>query len=535
MKSHTISKPALAVAIGALLGGAVFAPVANAVHLTQDGNFEAGWVNYYTVRNNWSTAFSLTNTSGATAAVKIRLHEGYNSRDVLDFNVILSPYDVWQAWLAEDENGTPRLYTNDESCTVPAIPSEGQPLLTGAFTGDAEDVNPDDSTIPLTIERTKEGHITAILMGFADPTNEDGLGYAAVHEDGIPRDCGALVEAFGGVTPAALNSLRAATDGFGADSSINPLTGQWSLTNPSAGNVTAGGRMVGLANFADYNVENGGLVTLQRSPVELEANGFSEQAAFEAGFFEPSLASATTNGEVLLGDGTPVAVYTNSGGTDGANAVSFVLSRDSLYNQWTSRPSSGAAFDWDTSTDFTATFVTKRYYVDRDTSSDGSNIFAGRYQHVVGLPEDSMTPGNPDGAPAPFSNYWDDKDGFSCDRTVVTLYDREEFRIGGGTPPFSPSPFESNSLCTETNVINFGERTAFPSALLSTIPEAALPGKGGTARLAFPDARDLVGSVTLMGLPVTGDAFIQRLVDDGITTSANDVFSVPHAYSRDVR
>lgn len=553
MKPNHVSKRALAAAIGALFAGSMLAPAAKAVHLSQDGNFEAGIVNYYTVRNGWTTAFSITNTSDSTVAVKVRVNEGYNTRDVLDFVVILSEYDVWQAWLAEDLSGTPRIYTNDNSCTVPAIPASGQPLLTGAFTGDAADVDPEQSEIPLTIERTKEGHIGVVLMGFANDDEEadDALGPMAVHNsDGEPADCAGLVDAFSGLDKSDLDALQDDSTGFGwhsGDASLqNPLTGQWSLTNPTTGNVTAGGRMVGLADFDSYGFGGvgGGLATLQQNPEAIAAQGSgwaSDEEIFQGSFLSPTLASASTNGKVLLDSGD-VAVYTNTDGEDGANAVTFAMARASMYNQWTSRPSSGAVWDWDTSTDLTATFATKRFYVDAGNgngpdNTDDENIYAGRYEYIVGLP-DSVG-----GEPVPFSEYWDNTSGFSCDLVGLSIYDREEQGRDGSTAPFSPSPFIGTSLCTETNVINFGNRSTFESALLSTIPQADLPGTGGTARVTFRNAGALTGDivypdtvtgVSLRGLPVAGDAFMQRLTTDGISTSANDVYSVPHVYTREV-
>jgi hypothetical protein len=50
---------------------------------------------YYTVRDGFQTTLTFVNTSDNFLAVKFRFMEGYNSRDVLDFNVVMSPYDVY--------------------------------------------------------------------------------------------------------------------------------------------------------------------------------------------------------------------------------------------------------------------------------------------------------------------------------------------------------------------------------------------------------------------------------------------------------
>ena len=81
-------------------------------------------VPYYTVREDWTTGVSVINTSASTQVIKVRLRRGTDSMDALDFNVVLSPQDVWSGYV---ENNTPdtgvedqiRFYTNDNTCTVP--------------------------------------------------------------------------------------------------------------------------------------------------------------------------------------------------------------------------------------------------------------------------------------------------------------------------------------------------------------------------------------------------------------------------------
>ena len=67
---------------------------------------------YYTVNDGWTTTFNVMNTSDTTLAVKVRFHESKNSRDVLDFNIVMSPYDAWTGWIEDSETG-PQLFTTD--------------------------------------------------------------------------------------------------------------------------------------------------------------------------------------------------------------------------------------------------------------------------------------------------------------------------------------------------------------------------------------------------------------------------------------
>ena len=85
----------MALAVGTVLGGLSMVPSAQAVNLATDGLGQSLIFPYYTTRAGWNTLFNITNTSDQIVAVKVRFHEGYNSRDVFDFNVVLSPKDVW--------------------------------------------------------------------------------------------------------------------------------------------------------------------------------------------------------------------------------------------------------------------------------------------------------------------------------------------------------------------------------------------------------------------------------------------------------
>eukprot|EP00933_Yihiella_yeosuensis_P034917 TRINITY_DN28419_c0_g1_i3.p2 TRINITY_DN28419_c0_g1~~TRINITY_DN28419_c0_g1_i3.p2 ORF type:complete len:123 (-),score=19.33 TRINITY_DN28419_c0_g1_i3:55-423(-) len=74
---------------------------------------------YYTVRDGNVTGVHITNTSDATQVVKVRLRRGTDSMDALDFNLILSPKDVWTGFLAAEGEDVV-FNTTDSSCTAPA-------------------------------------------------------------------------------------------------------------------------------------------------------------------------------------------------------------------------------------------------------------------------------------------------------------------------------------------------------------------------------------------------------------------------------
>ena len=135
-----------------------------------NGLGDVGLIPYYTVRDGFVTGVHVTNTSDRTQVVKIRLRRGVDSMDALDFNVIMSPKDVWTGFL-QDEGDNIVFNTTDTSCTAPAA-QNGKFVMPGIYREGAE-----------------EGYIEVIAMGA--PVDEDEpIAIAAKHtSEGVPFDC----------------------------------------------------------------------------------------------------------------------------------------------------------------------------------------------------------------------------------------------------------------------------------------------------------------------------------------------------------
>ena len=58
-------------------------------------------VPYYTVRGQWVTGIHIVNTSDHTQVVKVRFRRATDSMDALDFNVVMSPRDVYAGFLSD--------------------------------------------------------------------------------------------------------------------------------------------------------------------------------------------------------------------------------------------------------------------------------------------------------------------------------------------------------------------------------------------------------------------------------------------------
>ena len=158
-----------AAVLAGLAGAAGIAGTAQAVNMNPDGLGQVLIYPYYTSNAGNQTLLSVVNTTDNAKAVKVRFLEGYNSREVLDFNLYMSEWDVWIAAVAAGENA-PTLYIPDTSCTVPYLYESKQqeingqkmgvqPFLDIAYTGMYNDGGPEG------IIRAAEGHVEMIEMG----------------------------------------------------------------------------------------------------------------------------------------------------------------------------------------------------------------------------------------------------------------------------------------------------------------------------------------------------------------------------------
>ena len=160
---------------------AAVASVATGVIAQEVSQKEAGdlaIIPYYTVLDGKNTGMHIINTTDSTQVVKVRLRRGADSKDALDFNLVMSPRDEWTANIGANPNGDGVVVTtNDTTCTVPAFPAGGA-VMPSTFAEGAE-----------------EGYVEIIGMG--QPTSEgQTLAVAAEHDDGVPLSCAVVRQNF---------------------------------------------------------------------------------------------------------------------------------------------------------------------------------------------------------------------------------------------------------------------------------------------------------------------------------------------------
>jgi hypothetical protein len=79
------------------------------------------YVPYFSVQGGNHTMINIVNTDTSNAkAVKVRFRGAGNSDDLFDFQVFLSPGDVWTADVSQNAAGLAIMKTTDLSCTKPA-------------------------------------------------------------------------------------------------------------------------------------------------------------------------------------------------------------------------------------------------------------------------------------------------------------------------------------------------------------------------------------------------------------------------------
>src|SRR5689334_22042080 len=252
---NTFNKKSLYAAVAGLSALGVTG-AAQAVSVNPDGLGQALVYPYYTVREQaagapYNSLLSVVNSTASAKAVKVRFLEGKNSREVLDFNLYLSPKDVWTAAVIPTADGG-GIFTADKSCTTPTVSSSAaSPTLfvNFAFSGS------NDDGAGTTLDRTREGYVEIIEMGNVTGTTAT----AVTHVSGVPP-CGSLPNAsadtvpgngglFGGMT--LINVLQGtdftedavALDGFSATALWNPpgsILPNLANVNPKTSVVTTG-------------------------------------------------------------------------------------------------------------------------------------------------------------------------------------------------------------------------------------------------------------------------------------------------------
>jgi len=317
--------------------------VAQAVNLNPDGLGQVLLYPYYTTRrdgtglvgHDYATLLSVVNSTGSVKAVKVRFLEGKNSREVLDFNLFLSPYDVWTAAILPDNTtGGAQIGTYDKSCTLPPFtPGVFVPFVNYAYFG-STDV---DDKGGGSLDRTREGYFEIIEMATYSPGTTTAI--AATHVNGVPP-CG-----------ADINDVDAANE-----------------ADPPQGGLFGGASLINVLSGTDYTED------------AVALDNFCQGCFlyFPAGVTLPDLTQAAPPVSVVVANNS---VYTSNWSPGTADPVSAVLMHNTVLNEYVLDTGTASGTDW------VVTFPTKRFYVNVGTGN-APRLFQRNFNTTAGSCDD---------------------------------------------------------------------------------------------------------------------------------------------------
>ena len=315
--------------IGAL--GAVGA--AQAVNLNPDGLGQVLIYPYYTTRadtagHTYNSLLSVVNTTASVKAVKVRFLEGKNSREVLDFNLFLSPKDVWTAAIVPSGAGGAMIQTDDTSCTLPAIPAAGKAFVNFAYSSDGAGSG---------LDRTEEGYVEIIEMASYADTSTTAAN--VTHVGGVPPGC------------------ADETDSLASSEALIPT-----------GGLMGGMTLISIDSGTDYTAD------------AVALDNYSDTSIYaNSGSTLPDLQEASPPISTVFASN---AVFQSSWTAGTADAVSAVLMHDQVMNEFVLDSITNSGTDW------VVTMPTKRFYVQNGTGPAAGGLFQRNFNKTDGSCDD---------------------------------------------------------------------------------------------------------------------------------------------------
>ena len=314
------------------------AGAAQAVNLNPDGLGQVLIYPYYTTRNDnaghaYNSLLSVVNTTASVKAVKVRFLEGKNSREVLDFNLFLSPADVWTGALAPASGGGTVLTTADRSCTLPAIPAGGVTFRNALLSADGAGA---------TLDRTTEGYVEIIEMATYEDTTTTAKFVTHDPPGGSPPKCSSVTDA------------QAFADASGVQ-----------------GGLMGGMTLINVQSGSDYTED----------AVALDNFATGVNLYFNAGDTRPTLQNVQPQSSVVIADFGLVFNSSWAGSPNSADAVSAVLMHDTVLNEYVLDAATNSGTDW------VITMPTKRFYVANGTGN-ATRLFQRNFNKTAGSCDD---------------------------------------------------------------------------------------------------------------------------------------------------
>ncbi len=448
----------------ALALASCFAPfLSHAVNVSSDGTGEALIYPYYNVRNGNLTLLSVVNNDTQGKAVKVAFREGRNGAVVLNFNLFLSPKDMWTAALfRQSATGAATLITADQSCTNPPIPANGV-----AFSG----VNLAADTAPFNgLDRTTEGYLEIVEMASIVPNSALAADISPnPNSVSASRDCRL-------VTNASIASRQSELDA-------------------PRGKLSGNGTLVTQSMSTGYSA-------LALQGLDLPTLVTESSDALPAG-----LTSARSKTAVIT-EATPKRTYTIFAEFDRSiDAISAVLTHASVRGEYSVTPRNRAgSLAPRFTTDLVTTFPTKFFYTNSPDAGSVNNPFTSRWNGETACEITAIEIASREGRVQP------EPDAFSvgafrkrvCFATTITSFGSDISSVASrnltGTAELgAPLSFAGDDFPDGIATLKLGRGArASTSDLQSNSNSRVIVTEPGVA------TREIVGPVKLYGLPVVG-------------------------------
>ena len=542
-----MKKNVLALSIAAMIGGLGFAGAASAVVLngtltptaatlgaTNANAFELSnggvghnlIVPYFTAQGGNMTVLHLTNTDVKNGkAVKVRFRGAANSDDILDFQVLLSPGDVWTGAVTAGADGVAQLTTADGTCTVPTLTKGvAQSFDTRRLQGSLSAADK--------AAGTREGYVEIFNMAdipdldvYGSPAGKSALFKAIKHVGGVAPCTASVIDT--ALLETNYTEPTAAAAGFATPTT--GLMGDWYIINVAKTTTFSGGATALTAVSAAGVAGRGNFVLFP----QLSASVGSPDA-YTA---DPALRTVAANVGTTKGVGGAVdplpanytlpvveAAYydlpdlstpylapantpiTAAGAAIQAELLTQQLAVKSITNQYANDASITAKTDW------VFSMPTRRYSVAMDYRADA--------------PVRVFTPGILNGTAFFYTGNTAVDAGKICvNSDGQSFFDREETTKSSGAV-FSPGSVDKTRFCGETSVLSFAD--AGTSVLGATV------ARQDTGSSAYVNGWSVISTANGgAGLPILGSSFI-KLTNPQASAGMSGTYGItwPHRFTK---
>lgn len=447
-----MKKKLLAIGVAASLG--IFAGAASAAPSVIAGGIgHTNIIPYFSTQNGNATLISITNTDQSNGkVVKVRFRGAEWSDDIFDFQVFLSPGDVFTGAVTS-ANGLSKFATADKSCTLPAsvnqsfVPIRLQNTATGTLEGYVEIITMAD--IPEIIAAPNEAN---------NVNGKNPLFTAIKHVKGV--------------APCTSATSTASLDNLTQDNFVTPAAAVQAsyMTNPTGSltsyatiiNVPASKAFANIATAINYDAPRKAYFRQANDTVTVTDSLTADRIFFAKAVAPASGGAAVPAYQFDLPDlSTPVeaAIPTASGHR---NALTTLLQKGSVVAEYSTLDVLAAA------TDIVISQPTRRYFYNYTQSATGSVTLEGVKYKISG------------DAGSPYQSLVDTTNRVDLIGSLA-FRDREENKAGSNIVISPTPPGGSLSLKGEVSVIGINNGAGATGALgaLLTINDITATGADG--------------------------------------------------------